>query len=461
MTRGGAAGAILSYQVVAALSGVAVQVVLARALTTAQYGQFAFLGGVAASAAVLAQLNLGLWLSRESAARPGEALDLWAAARRLAWATSLASAVLVFAYVLCVDGRGSVLLGALAAGAAVAAQAQAALGYGVATGLQRLPAVLPWLIGGRVLSAALVLAAAGLGWASVVVAFAARAVGDALTAAGQVVRLGAGKTSGAVPVGQVARTATPFALQQAFAVIYISSDLLVLQWYTDYSTVATYQVAAVLVVQLPVFSTLVGRTLLPHLSRLPNPRGAAPFLSLGLRLLIGLALPIAVGGLMLGGDLLAAVFGAPFRAAGTVFQVLVLAVPLSLVKGLFGAALSGLGQQPMRALGAGVAAAANLALNIALVPSWGALGAAMATVAAECLVLAIFALALWRTGAGFVISAPLIRSCVAAAVMGAAVWVAVDLGVWARLALGGVTYLSAAMLVRALTPEDVRALRRL
>lgn len=85
---------------------------------------------------------------------------------------------------------------------------------------------------------------------------------------------------------------------------------------------------------------------------------------------------------MLGGRLLGALFGGPFSAMSTTFVLLCLAVPWYGVGYPVGYCAIAGGRHRHLLMGAGMAAGLNVLLNVALIPPFGAEGAALATAVA-------------------------------------------------------------------------------
>ncbi len=121
-------------------------------------------------------------------------------------------------------------------------------------------------------------------------------------------------------------------------------------------------------VMQPVAGLLAARSL-PQLGE---------FLARGLRLVVALGLPLAAGGWLLGRDLLVWLFGPRYAGAATALGLLIVcAIPLGAVL-IASRGLIATGRQRFDLLGNLVAVASNVALNFALIPRYGATGAAAA-----------------------------------------------------------------------------------
>jgi O-antigen/teichoic acid export membrane protein len=144
-------------------------------------------------------------------------------------------------------------------------------------------------------------------------------------------------------------------------------------------------------------------------------------------------------------------------------RILALGLVFAFANNAFIGALSASDHQSSFAWAAGWSLVANVAMNLALIPPFGYLGASWATVLTEV----ILGAAAWTLTARHVGRVPVVRlswrPLLAGLVMGAAIFPLRDLG-GVALALpiaGGVAvYAAAALLLRAVTPDEVRFARR-
>lgn len=125
--------------------------------------------------------------------------------------------------------------------------------------------------------------------------------------------------------------------------------------------------------------------------------------------------PIAVGGVLVAGPLLGLVFGADYLPATTALQILLLSVGLLFVFAPLHNLLLARGQLGLETRAVAVAAGINLLLNLWWIPHYGIAGAAMATLVAEALILALSAIAV--RDALTELSKPLVRPLLACVAM--------------------------------------------
>jgi O-antigen/teichoic acid export membrane protein len=165
------------------------------------------------------------------------------------------------------------------------------------------------------------------------------------------------------------------------------------------------------------------------------------FISHNLKLVISLALPMAVGVTLLARDALVIIFSEKYAAAAVPLSLLAVSViPFALVM-ITARGLVATGKQHIDLIANAAAVAANLALNLILIPRYGATGAAVAQLISMIVLAAVevgySALRLFRLSFGRAVTIcalPLL-------LMALAVWQARQLGLWGAVVAGGVVYL--------------------
>ena len=140
--------------------------------------------------------------------------------------------------------------------------------------------------------------------------------------------------------------------------------------------------------------------LFPVLSRRAAP-GDATFLGvyrLAVKLLLGIAVPIALGITVLAYDTTRLLWGARFLPESAIaLQILVWYVPGSFWNGLTQVVLIAVGQQRWITVGFFLATAFNVVANLLLVPRYGLVAAAWTTVASEVVLFVPFAVIVRRS----------------------------------------------------------------
>jgi len=175
--------------------------------------------------------------------------------------------------------------------------------------------------------------------------------------------------------------------------VYYLTDTVVLGFLRGAVYVGWYSAAYKSVAFVLVMGGLFFETTFPVISRYyKQARERLPWLiTSSLRLTILFAIPMAVGGTVLAGPILISLYGPEYQAATIAFQLLIWAVAIELIGMNWGFALMACDRatEYMKAMGLG--ATLSVALNLALIPKLGLMGAGLARLTSSALI----ALCLW------------------------------------------------------------------
>src|SRR6185312_3439455 len=145
--------------------------------------------------------------------------------------------------------------------------------------------------------------------------------------------------------------------------------------------------------------------------------------SRSLRLLVIATLPLTAAALALGPELIEEIYGGNYAGAGTPVRILLIAFPVIALSSLANSLLSGFGKIRVPLMANAIAAAFDVALAAALIPSLDARGAAIANAAGQGIYALVVLVAAQRlTGPVQWQVSALARNTVAASVAGAAGW---------------------------------------
>ncbi len=236
----------------------------------------------------------------------------------------------------------------------------------------------------------------------------------------------------------------PLVLHGLLGLAIFNSDFLFLRGFRDSASVGLYAAAYLLISFFLNLGAAYTMTLLPVLTRLRDDRAEAKVLYDGsmAQVMVG-ALPVALGGFLVAGGVIDLVFTPAYHAATLPLQVLIWTIPVALIRNVSQSALVAYGRQDQLLHTVAWAAALNVGLNLLLIPRWGMLGAALATLATE---VVRTMLAGWYTHRlGLEMTAPrrFTRTAVATLLMGAAVWWAGERSVLVTVLIGAACYLAA------------------
>lgn len=225
--------------------------------------------------------------------------------------------------------------------------------------------------------------------------------------------------------------------------LIVTFDVLLLAFLATSRDVGLYTAAYRVCMLVTMVVVATHAVFLPGIVRAATegPIGMTAIMSRSLFLTSAVILPIVVGGIVLARPLLIFLFGPDYSAGSTAFQLLLASIALLSLHGIAHNVFIALHQTGREAAIYGVAAAVNIALNLLLIPTYGLVGAASATLAAEALTVVTTAFSLSRLGLKPALSR-IVLPLVASLLMGAVVYsLSGRLPVWALVPLGGLIYL--------------------
>jgi len=174
----------------------------------------------------------------------------------------------------------------------------------------------------------------------------------------------------------------PLTLTDALLIFNMQADLLVLGVFRSAADVGIYRAATLVAVQASIGLAVASEVLAPHIARLYQARDHAGLRSLVRHAQIGLVVSGALlaGFCMLfGRHILVFVFGAAYADGTTALAILAFGQFLAVAAGTGSVLLNMSGHEKDVLWVFALSAATNLAANVLLVPSFGMLGAALAT----------------------------------------------------------------------------------
>jgi O-antigen/teichoic acid export membrane protein len=179
------------------------------------------------------------------------------------------------------------------------------------------------------------------------------------------------------------RRAVPIGVLALLTIAYYRTGTIALALLADPRATASFGVASTLAFGLLLIPNAITTALLP---RLAVDRASTRLVATTRRALVWtlvIAVPVSLAAAAIGPTAIPAFFGPEYDDAGLPFMVICLGIPVIAVSGVLGTALLAVGR--LRALGAQVVASliVNVAVLLLLVPSFGAVGASLATLACE------------------------------------------------------------------------------
>lgn len=259
---------------------------------------------------------------------------------------------------------------------------------------------------------------------------------------------------------QAVRKSAHFTTSLVMVRLYYSADFILLGFLATSSDVGQYTVAYRIPLAVLGLASVWTSVLFPH---------AAAGQQAALRRQLGFATtlswivvaPLCAGSILLATPLMVTLFGDAYAAAGAPFAILMCAASLAGLDANVGQVLLATGHERKFSLGVSVGAGCNLALNFLLIPAMGPAGAALATTAAEAVVLGYMLIALRAVDRAPMVNwSRVVRIGLATMIMAIVLLLLpADTFVIQEVAIGAIVYGVALLLTRAVTIADIRRRR--
>lgn len=241
-----------------------------------------------------------------------------------------------------------------------------------------------------------------------------------------------------------ARRAAPLVLSSLLGLLVFNLDLILLRFTRGSETAGYYAAAYAMVSLLLNLGVTFYSSVLPGLSRVRDERVAFQGLyAQASSLAVTLALPVVVGGVLLRDSLTDLVFGQGYAPAAAPLGPLLVAAGLTVSRLVPLAAVVALGRRKEALWINGTGAVVNVVLNASLIPRWGMMGAAMATVSTDVVRLAVALALSRRAGLTHGHLRRVWRQLVAVSVMGLVTWFLRDQPVVLPVTIGAAVYATA------------------
>lgn len=182
-------------------------------------------------------------------------------------------------------------------------------------------------------------------------------------------------------VGRIIKTAWPFGLLGIMGIMMLNTDIIMLGLLRTPEEVGYYAAAQKLIQLLYVVPALVGFSLFPALSKLleSNRERAREILGKVLALVILISIPIAILGISLAPLIIKLVFGGEYLASIAAFRILMFSVLIVYPSSILGQSIFAYNQQAQFIGLVTLTIVGNVIFNFLLIPKFGILGAAAAT----------------------------------------------------------------------------------
>jgi O-antigen/teichoic acid export membrane protein len=252
----------------------------------------------------------------------------------------------------------------------------------------------------------------------------------------------------------LARAALPFGLISLALTYNFNVDTVILGFWRSDAEVGWYSAAYRLVFNLVGLLGGFLVALSPSLAReyVSNPDRVAGFVRKSVQCMALFSLPTAVGVSLLAEPIAVLLYGEPYRPSGAVLSIICWDAPLLLFNAFCGNLAGAMNLERSAARIYLLSAATNIVLNVLLIPSLGMFGAATTTIVSDSLSLLSFAILLSSKVQMSLIGGRLVRTALAAGLMGVIVWHARMLDLPFSILSGMISFTILGLLLRIIDP---------
>jgi len=187
-------------------------------------------------------------------------------------------------------------------------------------------------------------------------------------------------------VPRILKAAWPIAIISIIGVFMLQIDILMLGYFRSAAEVGYYSVGQRVVQLLYLLPMILASSFFPVLSRFvgqQNNEKAKSLMERGMATVFLIAIPLATGGVILGRSIIDFLFGGEYSPSVSAFQILIFTVLLIFPATLIGNYILAYDKQKKLAPNTAIGALCNVIFNAFLIPPFGIVGAATATVSAN------------------------------------------------------------------------------
>lgn len=254
----------------------------------------------------------------------------------------------------------------------------------------------------------------------------------------------------------VVRAGLPFGLIQLSLSFAFRVDTIFLSGHVPDAHIGWYNVAYNLTLTLLTLSRTFNDAILPTLARqhADDPESVRPWYYQSVRLMLAIGLPVAVGGMLTSQKIVALLYQPEIAPAAVALAILVWDIPFVMYHSFCGNITQSIKREDAAARVYFSLGVVNVTLNLILIPRFGIIGSAFATVLTDMIGAAQFYFFLRKEfGSGLNFNR-LARLGLAAAVMGLMIYLLFNLNLLIIVAVSAAAYLILIWVSGAFSPEE-------
>jgi len=183
----------------------------------------------------------------------------------------------------------------------------------------------------------------------------------------------------------ILKAAWPFALSGALGMLFTNTDILIISWMRSASDVGIYSAAIRIIQTFYLVPGILQFSTLPLISRLAkkNNKRFRTALEQTLGIIFLASIPLSLGGIVLGTQVMTLIFGSAYAAGGLSFKLLAATLMFDFPASIIINALFAYEHQKSLVMSSALGGVVNVGLDLAFIPFWGITGSAIATLIAQ------------------------------------------------------------------------------
>jgi len=182
-------------------------------------------------------------------------------------------------------------------------------------------------------------------------------------------------------------SAWPFAITGTLGLLLTNTDILIISWMRTASDVGIYSAGIRIIQILYLIPSIFQLSTMPLFARLAN-RENDKFrivFERTISFIFLVSIPLAVGGAILGTQILHLLFGQSYESGGLAFKILMITMLVDYPATIISAAIFAYNHQKSLIITSAIGGIANVAFDLILIPKFGITGSAVATLIAQTL----------------------------------------------------------------------------
>ena len=256
----------------------------------------------------------------------------------------------------------------------------------------------------------------------------------------------------------ILRESYPFWLTVIFGTLYFRINTVMLNYFDGYEVVGWFSAAYAVLEMLVFIPAAFSRAVFPAMSELfvKNKDFLRELLQRAFSYVVMIAVPIAIGIALLSDSIIFLVYKDAFSNSALALRILIWAVMMLFPNIILGCFLNAINKQRTFTVVTAISAVLSIVLNAVLIPAYSYIGATIATVITEMIVLVVIGFYVRKEGYSFVNSWLILKVIFAGIVMAGILYLLKGLNLFVLIVIGAVTYFAVMYVVRAITNEDIK-----